>query len=575
MLSFKYKDILLQNRELGGGLKDSPPFTISILSNITTFQINEIIEFALRQEGVNAQVISGTYDTILQDAQLHQNSNAMIVFWELCNIIPNGHYKINMMANEELEQLQGKVEGELELLFKVTEKAPLVLFNSFSIECFSSVVMSPSRILCKSLNNFLKKNAPSNFCLVELENIFELTSVPKSFDVRGYYSSKSLYSADFYKAYSLLVRPHLLALAGKQKKALILDCDNTLWSGILGEDGLHGIEMSGETRNGSIYQEVQSLVKQLVNCGVLVGLCSKNNPEDIDQALKDHPDMVLSSEDISVKRVNWRDKAKNLYEISEELNIGVDSMVFIDDSSFEVSLVKEQIPELLVLQVPDKLYKYPQMIRDAAGLFCLGALSEEDKRRTQLYRTESVRKEKRKEFENIYDYLRSLKMCVQIFTDSKDHLSRIAQLTQKTNQFNLTTKRYTEAEITHFIEASNYRVYSLYAQDKFGDYGLTALSIVRIDNETAYLETFLMSCRIIGRNIEVKLYNFIMNNLHELNVKKVVSRYVPTAKNAQVADFWSQVGFKVLEDDRSGKLYQLEFDEQFISDVDYIKLIEV
>ena len=338
-----------------------------------------------------------------------------------------------------------------------------------------------------------------------------------------------------------------MSINGKIKKVLIFDCDNTLWRGVIGEDGFNDIEMSSETKNGIIFQEIQSIAISLSNKGVIIGLCSKNNSDDVDEVLSSHRDMILKDTHITIKKVNWSDKVSNLKEISKELNIGLDSFVFIDDSAFETNLIREQLPEVTVLEVPDKLHNYPIMLRNNLDLFYNSSNTFEDVNKVEMYKQQKHREDKKLEFSSLDDYLSSLRLKITVYKNDKSLIPRMAQMSQKTNQFNLTTIRYTETEIQKMVFSSDTDVYAFSVNDKYGSSGVTGLCILNISNQTVEINSFLISCRIIGRNIEYMLMDYIIQQMKDQGVKSLVAKFIRTMKNIQVSSFFDDCSFELRE----------------------------
>jgi FkbH-like protein len=260
-----------------------------------------------------------------------------------------------------------------------------------------------------------------------------------------------------------------------------------LWRGILGEDGFSNLK---------IYKDIQSLAVSLSKKGVIIGLCSKNNPEDVDEVLVNHPDMILKDEHIVIKKVNWENKASNLKAIAKELNIGLDSLVFVDDSDFEVNLIKDELPMVEVLQVPKKEYEYSMLLRDILNLFYNPKATKEDLEKVSMYKTQVLRAKEEESITNIDDYLKGLGLNITYFIDDINGADRVSQMTQKTNQFNLTTKRYTKIDIENFINSENASVISISVSDKFGDNGVVGLAILEHKDNLAKIDTLLMSCRV-------------------------------------------------------------------------------
>ena len=363
---------------------------------------------------------------------------------------------------------------------------------------------------------------------------------------------------------------------GVAKKAIIFDCDNTLWGGIVGEDGEDAIELSPDTSNGVIFQEIQYIALSLTQKGIILGLCSKNNSQDVDDVISNHPNIILRDKDIAIKKVNWCDKVTNLKNISAELNIGLDSIVFVDDSPFEINLVKEQLPEVTILLVPQKLYEYPKMLRDNLGLFYDLSHTNEDSNKTEMYKVQELREREKNnsKFSTIDDYLTSLKICMTIYKNEDSLVPRIAQITQKSNQFNLTTKRYTENQIRNMMISPYYDIYSFSVKDKFGDSGVTGICIINKKNTDVKIDSFTISCRVIGRNIEYVFMDYIVNSLSKNDIVYVKSSYYRTNKNDQVKNFYDNCSFDLIYSNDLEKEYHLSLNKYSNSKIKYIEVVK-
>ena len=576
MMELKYYKILKLNKELKNNFQSSP-FCITVLSNIIVKQIKEILEYILRCEVINANVGFGDYDNIVQDSEKYNSSNVVIIFWELCNIIDGLHYKAELLDKNQLEAIFDKTKSEIDLVLKNLEKTSLVLINKFtSLSFFSlNIRKNPLDELADQLNQYLENKIQVNIKLIELEKIIASVGLDKSLDLRYYYSSKALYKVNFFKTYVEHIKPIFMYVNGKAKKAIIFDCDNTLWKGILGEDGFNNIEMSSRTKDGAIFAEVQSIALALNKQGILIGLCSKNNPDDVDNVIASHPDMQLREEHITIKKVDWTDKVSNFKGISNELNVGLDSLVFVDDSSFEVNLIKEQLPEVTVLQVPEKLYEYPKILRENLDLFYNLSLTAEDNKKIEMHKHQLERETVKKEFTDIEDYLGSLGLRLTISENDESIVPRMSQMSQKTNQFNLTTKRYTEGDILKFIDDPNVNVFAFSVSDKFGDSGFIGLCIVFINNQkiSADINTLLMSCRIIGRNIEFAFMDYLIGKMKEKKINKVKAQYIKTQKNEQVEDFYDKCSFEHIDKNDLIKNYVLDVKNYQSKKIKYIDMV--
>jgi FkbH-like protein len=352
-------------------------------------------------------------------------------------------------------------------------------------------------------------------------------------------------------------------------KCLVLDCDNTLWGGIIGEDGLSGIQL-GETYPGLCYQQFQRQLDQLNRLGFLLALNSKNNEADVRQVFEKHPGMVLKPDQIAAARINWQDKATNMRALAEELNIGLDSLVFVDDSAFEINLIREQLPQVRCLMVPPEPWALLRVLPDA-GVVDRLRVTVEDREKARMYAQERLRKEFEQGAGSLEQYLRGLGIRMVFEPFQADlHLARAAQLTQKTNQFNLTTRRYTEATLREALR-SGAAAFMASLADRFGDYGRIALAIVRptATPHVGTLDVFLLSCRVIGRGVEDSFLRLVMAEMKRSGFARLEAEFIPTAKNAVCQEFLAQNEFTEISrspDGRVGYAYDLTPDLPPVAD---------
>lgn len=341
---------------------------------------------------------------------------------------------------------------------------------------------------------------------------------------------------------STAVDPSVPAL---RKKCLVLDCDDTLWGGVLGEDGLTGIRLGGDYP-GNAFAYFQQRLVELAQSGVILAVASKNNPQDVNAVFEKHPAMRLRREHISVWRVNWNDKAESIREIATELNIGLDSLVFVDNEARERERVETAFGGVVATpEFPKHAYALPDFFETLLGkYFRMRKLTQEDLAKTQQYRDAAARVADAKQFASLEDYIASLNIRLSVAPANDFSFARLAQLTQKTNQFNLTTRRRTEAELRDFVERGNV-VLSLSVSDKIGDLGIVGMAEIALSagGKTAHVENFLMSCRALGRGIETAFACAILNRLAEAGVERISAEYLPTAKNAPCKNFWQTLGF--------------------------------
>ena len=575
MKNLKYTEILQLNKELAKE-NYSSEFSTKILSNVTVNSFKEIVEYSLRLKKINPKIEIGNFDNIVQDSVSSSNHNLVFVFYDILNIVDNVSSYFESLDENSILELEQKIKSEIELILLNLRATPTVIFNTFSAASIVSPFVNTTKLeqFVLGLNNYLFSLTSKNLVLVNIDKIISELGRLQAFDYRFYQSSKALYSISFFKTYIRAIESTILKVTGKVKKAIIFDCDNTLWKGVIGEDGLENIKMNANTSYGKAFYDVQCIAKFLSKNGILVGLCSKNNFSDVDEIIHKHKDMILSNEDIIIKKINWNDKATNLQEIASELNIGVDSLLFVDDSEYEINLVKERLPDINTFQVPKNTFLYKNELLDFIYQNTSLVVSAEDLKKTEHYKGQFVREIEKSNFDSMDNYISSLKIKLDIYKDDVSQIVRVSQLTQKTNQFNLTTYRYTETEIEEFMISNTKHVFTSSVSDKFGDSGLTVLCIVFIDKDKSHatINSLLMSCRIIGRNIEFVFMDQVFQLLKSIGIKKIYSKFIKTAKNNQVMDFYDKLGFSINKDENNQKEYSLYFSEYQNSTIDYINI---
>ncbi len=358
-----------------------------------------------------------------------------------------------------------------------------------------------------------------------------------------YTSTEMVFSLDALPYVAGRVMDIVCAVKGHFKKCLILDLDNTIWGGVIGDDGLEGIQLGHGLGIGKAFTEFQMWVKKLKQRGIIICIASKNNEDTAKEPFVKHPDMVLKLDDIAVFHANWETKVDNIRTIQNILNIGFDSMVFLDDNPFERNIVRENIPEITVPELPEDPAEYLEYLY-SLNLFETASYSNLDNDRTKQYQVEAQRVSLRKTFVNEVDFLKSLNMVATVSGFTKFNIPRVAQLCQRSNQFNLRTVRYTDADIEALAIDPNVINLAFTLKDGFGDNGLIAVVIMRkLDNETLFVDTWLMSCRVLKRGIEDYILNTIVERARNAGYKKIVGEYLPTSKNKMVENLYTSLGF--------------------------------
>ena len=366
------------------------------------------------------------------------------------------------------------------------------------------------------------------------------------FDRRYWYSAQFPFGSSASREIARRIVGIGVVLKTPRAKVLVLDADNTLWGGIVGEDGIDGIAL-GPDYPGVAYLEFQRRILDFQRRGLILALCSKNNPADVDQVLRDHPHQILRDSHFAARRVNWLPKAENLASLAKELNLGLDSFVFVDDSDHECAAIRHALPQVEVIQTPARPVDVPTCLDQVARLEVL-TLTSEDVAKTELYAQERRRRELSENIGQtdgvVGDYLTRLGMKMRLHLNAESHLARLSQLTQKTNQFNLTTRRYDAQQLKAFIAADDWLVADFSLADAFGDSGVVGLALLRLGSpHRVELDTFLMSCRVIGREAEAAFLHALLRQLAAQGVVEVVADYVATAKNEIARSFLADQGF--------------------------------
>lgn len=397
----------------------------------------------------------------------------------------------------------------------------------------------------------------------DLANIISEIGRKQAYSSKMWYMSGMPYSRDGLNAVAAEIDRVLNAAFITRKKIIVLDLDNTLWGGIISEDGEDGIELS-DHKEGQRYYDFQRQILEMKNRGIVLAINSKNNEEDAEEAIRNHPAMLLRDDDFVSKKINWENKAVNLKSIEEELNLTEGSFIFIDDNPAEREIVKGGCPECLVPEFPTDT---AELISFAEGIwfdYCrpLRVLGE-DLKKTQMYQNEARRKEEMGVSLNLDDYIARLEMVADIHRMRDGEKERVVQLINKTNQFNLTTKRYTKPNLEEIVKTPGNVIYVVRSSDKYGDNGLVSVIILKDSGEEVIIDTFLMSCRVMGRKLE----DVIINELAAKYQKKIIGNFIPTVKNAPVKELYDRLGFTLVADVDGRKEYELDamyYDKQTI-----------
>jgi FkbH-like protein len=391
--------------------------------------------------------------------------------------------------------------------------------------------------------------------VIDVSQFYRKFAVKDLVEWKYYFISQMSINPKLSKDFKIWWNHKLQSVELKRKKCLVLDLDNTLWGGVLGEDGIDGIKIGGEYP-GKAFLYWQEALLELSKNGIILAVCSKNNEQDVLDVWDKNPYILLKKEHFAAYRINWNDKATNIKELATELNLGLDSFVFVDDNPTERELIKQTLPMVSVPDFPTQPYELLIFFKELVDTyFKIYSITEEDKRKTEQYKENAARTKAQNEFTDLESFLKSLNIQVILEKANEFNIQRIAQMTQKTNQFNLTTHRYTDADIHSFVD-SGWNVWCISVSDKFGDSGITGAIIIKPNGE---IDTLLLSCRILGKGIEFAFIKKMLEILKQSGFVTLTAKYIPTIKNSQVMDFWDKVGFDcVATTDNGCKEYKID-----------------
>jgi FkbH-like protein len=392
-----------------------------------------------------------------------------------------------------------------------------------------------------------------NLFICDIANLTAQFGQGASLDNRNRIEGDMPFSLDFLPSAGKAIVDIVQAISGTARKCLALDLDNTVWGGVIGDDGIENIQL-GDLGQGKAFVELQYWAKELKQRGILLAICSKNDENIAKVPFEDHPDMVLSLNDIAIFVANWDSKVDNLNRIKSFLNIGYDSIVFIDDNPYERGIVKHHLPEICVPELPEDPSDYLPYLR-RLNLFETASYTEEDGQRTEHFQQELKREQVQNSFTDERGFLQSLDMTGDIRPFDAYNIPRVAQLIQRSNQFNLRTIRYTEEDLTRLSRSSEYLCQAVSVQDRFGSYGLISVVIGEFRRDELFIDTWVMSCRVLKRGVENLVLNELVESASRRGVKRLVGEFIPTRKNALVKDHYRNLGF--LE---NGDVWMLELD---------------
>ncbi len=548
---------------------------VALLGNATLDHLQSYLKVALYQSGLHPNLYLGGFGQYAMEIFDPESGlytfapDVLVLAIHPSQLFPNlHHFPFDMTIDQRRAEIDAGLESMRSLIEAFTRRSSaLVLVHNMVVPQHPALGTLDLRdefgqaAMFAEINLRLADMLRSQFknaYIVDEDGVQSLHGKAQATDARLWYTARLPWSHDILRALTHEYLRYIRPLKGLARKCIILDLDNTLWGGVIGEDGLEGIQLGSEAP-GNAYVAFQREIERLWRRGILLAISSKNNQDDAIAVFEKNPNMVLKLAHFAAQRINWEPKVDSIRQLAEELNLGLDSLVFLDDNPVERAKVRAELPQVLTPELPTE----PSHYRDALlalGVFDTLALTDEDRNRNKLYAEQRVRKEYEATFSNNLDeFLAGLKMTVDIAPATSLTLPRLAQLTNKTNQFNLTTKRYNEAQISE-MQARGSLVFGMNVTDRFGDNGLVGLAIVVPRSYDAWeIDTFLMSCRVMGRGVETALMAAVCQLLREHEAKTLEGWYIPTAKNAPVKDFYPSHGF-IVKDQISDGSIQYSFD---------------
>jgi FkbH-like protein len=541
---------------------------IAILGGSTTSEIINILELFLLKNGVKPKFYESEYNKYFEDALFENDElnkfkpDIIYIHTTNKNIIKYPDFKdtsedIAILLNNEIQRFK--------LIWDSLSKFNCAIIqNNFdftkdrcmgNLDCYD---IHGKTYFISKLNNELSFYAREikNLHINDINYLSSYIGLRYWFDSSLWYQAKYAISMESIPELAFNISQIINSLLGKTKKCLVLDLDNTCWGGIIGDDGLDGIQIGNETAISESYTAFQKYAKDLKNRGITLAICSKNDFENAKEGF-DHPESILKFDDFTSFQANWNPKNQNIFTIAKEINIGVDSIVFIDDNPVERDLICSQIPRVSVPNIGNDVINFIDHI-DRNAYFEPISLLSDDINRNKHYEGNKKRSREQSNFKSYDDFLVSLEMIAEIKSFSSIYLDRITQLTNKTNQFNLTTKRYTASEIANISTSDEYiKIYGKLA-DKFGDNGLIAISIGRIKASQCHIDLWLMSCRVLKRNMEFAMLDKLVFKCREKNVSEIIGYYYQTSKNKMVFDLYENFGFVLNDSNGEDTIWKLD-----------------
>jgi len=539
-------------------LKFNKKLKVAILSSFTVNGLDESLHVKCSELGIGYRSHIAGYNQYNQElidpeSDLYSFSpDVTFLILDIRKFFGEYFYKLHTISDSEKKSFVKEKVDEIKNLIMNFEKnlnSKLVITN-FNIPYYSPNGIIETKMefglheIIEKINEAIRKISKTHSSVYVYDfNLFVSKFGEKNiFDYRQFHMGDIQIALNFIPYFANDLMGFIKPISGKNRKCIVLDLDNTLWGGIVGEEGFDGIEL-GHTPNGKAFVEFQKELLSLWNQGIILAINSKNNVDDAMKVIEEHPNMILQKKHFANIQINWNDKAVNLKQIAEEINIGVDSMIFFDDDKVNCERIKFEFPEVLTIELTDEPSEFASILKDLNDFNVLQRTNE-DRKRGEMYSEQRERKKFERTISNLDDFLKGLEINVKIKKSNEFLIPRISQLTMKTNQFNLTTRRYQEEDIENFTNNPNIAIGCAEVSDKFGDNGITGVYIIKKDERFWMIDTFLLSCRIMGRGVENAILSQILLDAKENGIEEIRAEFIPTQKNKPAENFLLEFGFK-------------------------------
>jgi FkbH-like protein len=556
---------------------------IAILSSFTINGLAETLQVKCNKKSISCKTYLGAYDQYTQEILSHDSGlynfkpDLIFLFLDLDSFLGDFSFTPYSIENNIRKSYVTEIIKKIINLIKTfrSNSNSKVVISNFNIPKYSPYGIFETKTnfgfheMIKNLNLQLMQEIQQidNVYLYDFNQFVHFHGEKNIIDRHKVLLGDIKISLNYIPQLATDLMGYVIGLSGLSKKCIVLDLDNTLWGGIIGEDGFNNIQL-GPQSPGNAYVEFQKYLLALNQRGIILAINSKNNPDDAIKVIREHPYMILREENFACIKTNWNDKVSNMKEISSELNIGLDSFVFFDDDPMNREFVKMALPQVKTVDLPKDPVQYTTMLCNLNDFNVL-TITSEDSKRSKMYAEQQKRIEFQSNVSNLNDFLKQLKIKITIKNGNEFTIPRISQLTLKTNQFNLSTRRYQENEILKFVMDDRYIVRYTQVEDKFGDNGITGVYIVRKDNQEEWIiDTFLLSCRVMGREVEKEIMADIIQQAKKEGILKLKSQYIETTKNIPCKNFLKDCGFK-----KEGNNWFFNLDNSF-KNIDFIEVIK-